>query len=115
MQFKWVVVAIYDFQGTVLVVDDDPVIHMLLSEHLATLGCRAVLRADGADQALGYLLSDSANSINLIICDLQMPGKDGIEFLRDILEHAPHTNLAFVSASDRSILRAAESLARQRG
>lgn len=62
----------------ILVVDDHPVIVEQLCEFLETQGYHC-LRAHSTDEAIERYLTDEA--IGLVICDLHMPGRDGIELV----------------------------------
>jgi two-component system cell cycle response regulator len=62
----------------VLVIDDDPVNLDLMTYLLKAFG-HEPLPADGAAQALETIRS---REIDLVLCDIQMPGMDGFEFLR---------------------------------
>ena len=57
--------------GTVLVVDDEVVIRMLISEVLAEIGYRAIEAADGAS---GLNALRSGEKIDLLITDVGLPG-----------------------------------------
>jgi CheY-like chemotaxis protein len=57
--------------GTVLVVDDEPVIRMLVSEVLAEVGYRTIEAADGSS---GLKALRSGEKINLLITDVGLPG-----------------------------------------
>src|ERR1043165_5481472 len=61
----------------ILVVDDDPSILLLLSQWLRKAGY-IVLRADSADSALAAMKD---GDVDLVLLDLEMPGKDGAECL----------------------------------
>ncbi|AJQ51300.1 TPA: response regulator transcription factor [Pseudomonas putida] len=67
----------------VLVVDDQPVIVEQLSEFLETKGYVCVT-AQSTDEAIKHYVSDPA--IGLLICDLHMPDRDGIELMRALKE-----------------------------
>lgn len=67
----------------VLVVDDQPVIVEQLSEFLETKGYVCVT-AQSTDEAIKHYVSDPA--ISLLICDLHMPDRDGIELMRALKE-----------------------------
>lgn len=62
----------------ILVVDDDNEIRQLLQEYLQQNGLGVFTAADGVemDQVL------AANSVDLIILDLMLPGEDGLEICR---------------------------------
>lgn len=70
--------------GPILVVDDEPLIRMVVTQMLEIAG-HEVCEAEGGAQALKVLL------------DLSMPGMDGVETFRHIRERAP--NLRVVIAS----------------
>lgn len=67
----------------VLVVDDQPVIVEQLCEYLETAGYTCV-PAYSTDEAIERYTSDPA--VGLIICDLEMPERDGIELVRALKE-----------------------------
>lgn len=66
--------------GTILVVDDDPLVLSLLRRLLAPLGF-AVREAASAESALSLLAVERQD---LVICDVRMPGKSGFELLEAI-------------------------------
>lgn len=73
-------------------------------------------------ESVGYdtqIFIDSYSFVNhryseddLIIMDLSLPGMDGIEVLRVLKEKAVLASIVLVSGQDRSVLKAAEDLAR---
>lgn len=67
----------------VLVVDDQPVIVEQLCEYLETAGYTCI-PAYSTDEAIERYTSDPA--VGLIICDLDMPERDGIELVRALKE-----------------------------
>jgi len=62
----------------VLVVDDDPQVVRLLRVNLELEGYDVVSAADG-QQALDAV---DAESPDLVVCDVMMPGMDGVEVVR---------------------------------
>jgi len=66
---------------TILVVDDDEAIRTLLQEELEEEGYK-VLIATNARDALKMV---AAESLDLVILDIRMPGMDGLEALPRIL------------------------------
>jgi CheY-like chemotaxis protein len=65
---------------TVLVIDDENSIRQLLKRTLEKIGCTVYLAEDGAAGVQAY----KKNSIDLVITDLVMPEKEGIEVIREL-------------------------------
>jgi len=80
-------------QGTILIVDDEKVIRRLLHQELSGEGYQCQ-EASSIDQALDELKS---NPTELVILDIKMPGKSGIELLPEI--KASHPDTAVIMAS----------------
>ena len=74
-------------RGSILVVDDEPMIRTLLERTLAELGYSALPTSNG-DEALA-ILEGSAATIDAVMLDLMMPGCSGEEVFRRIRERAP--------------------------
>ena len=72
---------------TVLVGDDDPLMHFTHNRLLKAWGFSKILRADNGDRALTLL---ERESINIVITDFDMPGMNGIELSRRIKEAFPN-------------------------
>ncbi|MBI5814065.1 MAG: response regulator [Nitrospinae bacterium] len=64
----------------VLIVDDEPVVLMLLRQYLSKLDVN-VMAAGDVDTAMSILLN---TEIHLVITDLRMPGKDGFALIKSI-------------------------------
>ncbi len=96
--------------GVALIVDDDPIVRGLLQHQLALLGFEQCLSASDGNEAMQVL--ERQPKLELIFCDLKMPGMDGIEFLRHAAERVPHVKVVLVSSVDARIMRSAASLAR---
>src|SRR5690554_2331202 len=96
----------------VLVVDDNKFIVSLLRRYLQKLGLSSPLEAHDGAEALDLL--DTA-PIDLVLCDLNMPGMDGIEFLRHLAARERAPAVALVSGQDRSLLNTAVQLGRAHG
>lgn len=82
---------------TVLVVDDEVVIRMLIADELGAAGYR-VIEADNAEEALTLLSSGTIP--DLLITDIRMPGAhDGLELARIVRAAYPDMKIAVVSAN----------------
>ncbi|TRY31716.1 response regulator [Aliiglaciecola sp. M165] len=78
----------------VLVVDDDQITLELLQLILEEFIEGKITTLSSGTQAIEYICSDKISDINLVICDWQMPEKDGIEVLKTLRKRAP--NLPFL-------------------
>jgi len=81
-------------QGIILVVDDEEVIRKLLHQKLSGAGYHCE-EASSADQALDKLQN---NSFALVILDIRMPGKSGVELLPEIKASYPDVAVIMATA-----------------
>lgn len=81
----------------ILVVDDSPTVRRLLNGELSKRGYE-VLSADDGQQGLATAIADSPD---LIISDINMPGMDGWEFCWHVRKHEQLRQIPFVFLSDR--------------
>ncbi len=100
-----------DDRMKVLVVDDEPFVLKVHARLLTNLGFTEVSTCESARDAL-VALEAAGKSIGLILCDLQMPGMDGVEFVRHLVNSSYTGALVLVSGEDQRILQTAERLAR---
>jgi EAL domain-containing protein (putative c-di-GMP-specific phosphodiesterase class I) len=96
----------------VIVLDDNPIEREILAAMLRASGVRAVLDAGDGAAALALLRSHPAA---LVICDLSMPGMDGIEFIRAAAAQCPTVALFVISGVETKVLATARQLARKAG
>ncbi len=81
-----------DKSFAILMIDDDEEDFMLVNEALKSRGVKVDLYwAQDGDEAMNFLFHQGeyaqAPTPNLILLDLNMPGKDGFEVLRDLKAH----------------------------
>ncbi len=69
-------------RGSILVVDDEPVVTDVVSRYLERAGYSAHVAADGP----GALRVAGETSPDLVVLDLMMPGMDGLEVMRRLRE-----------------------------
>lgn len=92
----------------ILVLDDEPFMHKLLSHMLNGLGFTDVSARESGAEAL--VLVDSVAPPDLILLDLNMPGMDGIEFVRELVCHHYTGSVILVSGEDERVLQTTEQL-----
>ena len=93
----------------ILVLDDEPFMLKLLAHMLANLGFTQVKICDSGRAALEQFASPN-NTPDLILLDLNMPGMDGIEFMRHLVERGYRGSLILISGEDERVLQTAEKL-----
>ncbi len=98
----------------VLVVDDQTLVRQSLVASLQQLGCQVSAVADGlAATELIRQRRDAGQPFQLVLLDWRMPGRDGLETARDILQQSeagPPPLLMMVTAFESEVL---QQLARQ--
>lgn len=80
--------------GTVLVVDDDESVLRVVDRALDTAGF-AVTLAHTGEEALGRL---GETPWDVVVVDMRMPGRSGIEVLREVKAFDPHIEVILMSA-----------------
>lgn len=99
---------------TVLVVDDEPLVRTMLRTVLEQAGY-AVAEADDGYHGLAAL---KRQDINVVITDIMMPNKDGIETIREIRRDHPGIGIVAMSgggtSGDMLYLRIARALGADR-
>jgi CheY-like chemotaxis protein len=81
---------------SVLLVDDDASVRLILSEHLRDLGLNVAVAGD-AEQALKLLESTAAP--DFVLTDFSMPGMDGLNLLAAIGERWPRIRGAIMTGN----------------
>ena len=98
----------------VLVLDDDKFMLEFVSHLLRELGVSEVLVAEDGKAGL-FVLAAQIDTVDLLICDIEMPGMDGIEFLRNIADQKYAGKIVLFSGVEADLLKAIERLAIVRG
>jgi CheY-like chemotaxis protein/DNA-directed RNA polymerase subunit RPC12/RpoP len=83
-------------QPYVLVVDDEAVVREFLSRCLER-GGYAVKQASSAVEALDTMSTQPASAV---LCDIRMPGQDGLWLAQRLRAHWPHTAVVMATAID---------------
>lgn len=99
---------------SLLVVDDDHFSLRLIAEHLAHNGYVKVEGALRADQALQRLRAED-NLPDIVMCDLNMPEMDGIQFIESLSSTSWDGSLILLTGEGSRLLDAATQLARSLG
>ena len=81
-------------KGIIHVIDDEPIIHEVLSQLLSSEGYEVVLSSSGEEA----LEKHSAQFYDVTLLDLLMPGLDGIEVLKEIKRIDPQAVIIIITA-----------------
>jgi DNA-binding response OmpR family regulator len=84
----------------VLIIDDEPQVRRLIRQMLTRAGHDVAEASDGAEG----LASVRADLPDIIITDIMMPNKEGIETIRDVRREAPELPILVISGNPGSDL-----------
>ena len=77
----------------ILLIDDDPALRAGIGRYLEAMGYQ-VFEADNGESALKVL---EANTLDLVLTDINMPEMDGIELILALAERFPHIPIITMS------------------
>ena len=97
--------------ATVLIVDDDPVLGAIAEMFFQKRGVERVFTAVNGHHGL-QLVDQYAGEIDFILCDLNMPELDGVQFLRHLKDRNYRGHIAILSGEQAAIVKIAESIAK---
>ena len=80
----------------ILIVDDEPAIRALVEQVVKESG----YNVDSSSDAVSAMDMMSKAEYSLAVCDIRMPGKDGIWLLKEIKKRYPDTQVIILTGSD---------------
>ena len=98
----------------IMVVEDHQFQRMVAVKVVNGLGVSSVLEAEDGQEALDKIAA-SPEAIDITICDLDMPGMDGIEFIRHVAEKKLTSAIIVASAMEPELIRTVEDMAAEHG
>ncbi|WP_296819200.1 response regulator [Brevundimonas sp.] len=78
----------------ILVIDDDPLVRLIASQMLSQAGYRVSVAEDG-DEGVRQI---ETRPFDLVITDLIMPNKEGVETIREIKQRWPQVPMIAISS-----------------
>ena len=96
--------SVQSAERTVLVVDDEEVVRILIARALTEAGYRVVLAINGVEATV--ILGQDTPAVDLVICDLVMPVMTGRDLARWLGAHRPELPILFISGYPRAYLEA---------
>ena len=97
-----------------LIAEDHDFQRSLLVRMLESLGAKTVHEAADGHGAL-KILEDPARPVDIVISDLEMPGMDGMEFVRHLGENGVRISIILASALERKLLASIETMSEAYG
>jgi EAL domain-containing protein (putative c-di-GMP-specific phosphodiesterase class I)/CheY-like chemotaxis protein len=89
---------------TILVLEDDDFQRKMLVKMLNSIGDLTIFEASNGAQALELLRTEKTNSIDIALCDINMPEMDGMEFMRHLGAQNCTTSIVILSTLDAALL-----------
>ncbi len=99
----------------VLVVEDHDFQRHTVVRMLRSLGAREVLEARDGRHAITLMRDALPMIADVVVCDLDMPNMDGMEFIRHLAETESQASLIISSAKERALLSSVEQMANAYG
>lgn len=93
----------------ILIIEDDAFQRNLLVRMAASMTQGKIHIATNGQEALASL--DMHDTPELILCDLQMPEMDGVEFLRKLAEREVQSTIALISAAAPDVVESVKQMA----
>ena len=96
----------------IAIVDDDPIVCQSLETILTATGTADVLwTANDGGAAVQQYFASPANHPDILLIDIQMPGKDGLDAAREILPKDPAARILFLTTfADKDYIAQAMAL-----
>lgn len=104
--------SLYPVGLRALVVDDDPMMVDIISALLSDAGLVSLETAGDGATALEYL---AAGPVELLVCDLNMPGMDGIRLMSHVASLPDRPAIILLSGEDPRILDVSRQFAEAKG
>lgn len=100
-----------DFPQSVLVVEDDDMVRRLLTRHFEKGGATVHQAAD-AEAALSMFVNGNER-FDVVVTDIHLPGRTGLDMATDLRLHAPQQPIVFVTGDvDEKLARRALATAK---
>ena len=97
-----------------IIVDDDAIARRLAAGVLRRLGVNPEFEAADGVEALAHI-KNMQGDIDLALCDLEMEGMDGVEFLAELGAERPGMSVVLLSGMEKSLIESVEGMAKSSG
>lgn len=93
-----------------MVVEDNAFQRAIVVNILHTLRAKSICDFDNGKQALEIMRTDKGGLVDVVICDINMPEMDGIEFLRHLGQSNHKASIILLSAMGNKLLNSVGNL-----
>jgi CheY-like chemotaxis protein len=93
---------------TILVVDDDALLRMVVADDLDDRGFRVLEAANGVEAVA--MLTETETAIDIVFSDIQMPGLDGLGLARWVVKNRPAVQVVLASGRPTCLAELAPDL-----
>ncbi|MEK7656804.1 MAG: response regulator [Elusimicrobiota bacterium] len=87
----------------ILIVDDSPVLRLMLQEMLEALGHQIVAQADSAASAMKAY---KEHKPQLVTLDISLPDKDGLTVLKELRQSDPSAAVVIITGNNQKAIEA---------
>ena len=98
---------------SILILEDQLFQRLVAEQVVASLNVQQLLTSETGEAALSILQKEGP--VDLVLCDLDMPGMDGIQFIRHLADQQLAEGIIVLSAMDAAIVRTVEDMAEALG
>ncbi len=98
---------------SILILEDHPFQRMVAEQTVSGLNVGTLFTAQSSEEALTFLQNTGA--VDIVICDLDMPGMDGIQLIRHLAEQKLARGVIVLSAMEAALVRIVGDMAQAHG
>lgn len=99
----------------ILVVEDDDFQRQMIVKALHSLNVSSICEVSDGKQALQIIRMPNNEVVDIVICDLNMPEMDGLEFLRFLGQEHHNISIIIISALGKKLLASAARMSKMYG
>lgn len=98
-----------------LILEDDDFQRKLVNNMLRTLGVVDISEAIDGQSALNLLETTASKPVDIVLCDMNMPTMDGMEFMRHLGQRKLPVSIVILSTLERALLASVAEMSRAYG
>lgn len=97
----------FEPSANILIVDDAVTLRAMLKEFLNSMGYQNLFEARNVPEAIDTLsrMERAGTPVALVLCDMNMPGASGLDFLKSVRANPKSKNLPFLMITTEGQMR----------